>query len=188
MSEEDWCYLPKPKGGVQTYKIHLFTSNNNLLTCQRCGINRKEVDMKPPKQERDENFEYEKVSLDDFVPGKIEDIQYDPEHKFVYQGTTTERPGVRLKFKLDGYEHSHYSQWLTFSYGEKTNLFKIYISALVENAEPDFDFDMDTLKGMKVKTLWKETKSGFQFPSAIRRVRGEKEEYVEPEGTDEAPF
>lgn len=111
--------------------------------------------MKPPQNKK---LEFEKVAIGEMLPGIIEDIQYDKEHKFKgFQGKEdTIQPAVRFKFVLDGYKFSHYSRWFKFNYGEKANLYKIFLTKLVENAESDMDFDLDILKGMKVKTLWNE--------------------------------
>ena len=124
--------------------------------------------MKPPKSEK---IDYEKVSVDDFVTGTIAEIQYDKEHLFKgFDGSADKkRPAARFKFALDGYNYPHYSRWMSFSYGEKSNLYLKYLVPLVENAQPDMDFDLDLLKGMKVKTLWSE-KNGFQNIETIRPI------------------
>lgn len=122
--------------------------------------------MKPPKQEK---TDYEKVDINDFVVGTIEEVQYDQEHKFKgFQGAEDKiKPAVRLKFKINSYKFPHYSRWMAFNYGEKSNLYLKYLLPLVEGAEPDMDFDMDALKGMGVKMLWSE-KNGFQNIETIR--------------------
>ena len=121
--------------------------------------------MKPPKRD----INYEKVKCDDFIQGEIDSIQYDENHKFGFEGKEKIAPAVRFIFALDGYEFKHYSRWMTFSYGEKTNLYLKYLTALVEGAQPDMDFDLDSLKGMKVRVLWSE-KNDFQFVETIRPV------------------
>jgi hypothetical protein len=112
-----------------------------------------EEEMKPPKHE---NKEFEKVVVGEMIPGIIQEINYDKEHKFKgFQGKEdTIQTGVRFKFHLEGCQHPHYSRWMKFSYAEKANLYKIFIAKLVENPAPDMDLDLDLLKGMKVKTLW----------------------------------
>jgi hypothetical protein len=131
--------------------------------------------MKPPK--RASSMEYEKVSTEDFIPGVIEDIRYDAEHVFKgfgkdekgNQKPDTKAHAVRLKFKLEGYQYPHYSRWMRFNYGEKANLYQKILVPLVEGAAPDMDFDLDQLKGVKVKTLWVE-KNDFQSVETIRPV------------------
>lgn len=122
--------------------------------------------MKPPKNN---NTEYEKVPTDDFVRAEIEDIKYEADHLFKgFQGAEDKKkPGVRLKFKIEGCQKPHYSRWMSFNYGEKSNLFTKYLLPLVEGATPDMDFDLDNLKGMKIKMLWAE-KNDFQYPETIR--------------------
>lgn len=123
--------------------------------------------MKPPRT----TTEYEKVKTDDFIKGEIEDVLYDMDHTFKFQGNEKKGPAVRLKFRLEGYKYPHFTRWMYFSYGEQTNLFSKYVMSLVEGAEKDMDFDLDKLKGMKVKTLWKE-KNNFQSIDTIRPLEG----------------
>jgi hypothetical protein len=121
--------------------------------------------MRPPKRS---NKDYEKVKIGEMISGVIEEVQYDMEHKFKgFQGKEdTIQPAVRLKFMLDGYKFPHFSRWMKFSLGEKANLYKKYVSKLIENAEPDMDVDIDALKGMRVKTVWSEDRD-FQNIDAI---------------------
>jgi hypothetical protein len=114
--------------------------------------------VKPPERKK---TEYERVTIGDFITGIIEDIEYDMEHQSSFKnpdGTPKITPSVRFKFKLDGYSYPHRSRWMSFSYGEKANLYNKYLAKLVPGAMPDMDYDLDTLKGMKVKTLWAEEK------------------------------
>ena len=108
-----------------------------------------------------EKKDFEKVSTGDFINGKIADIQYEEEHEFKFQGDIKIRPACRFVFELEGYKFKHYSRWLTFSYGEKTNLYKKFLVNLVLGAMPDMEFDLDNLKEMPIKTIWK----GEEFQS-----------------------
>lgn len=146
----------------------------------------------PPKRA----MNYEKVKTDDFISGVIEDVQYDPAHKFTFKGTESVAHGVRLKFKLDGYQYSHFSRWMKFNYGEKSNLYQKYLLPLVENAKSDMEFDLDQLKGIPVKTLWNE-KNDFQGVETIRpigkkvtalNVYAPKSDLAEVVEEDEVPF
>lgn len=121
--------------------------------------------MFPPKREQKD---YEKVIIGEMIPGIIEQVCYDNEHKFKgFQGKEdTIQPAARLKFKLDGYQYPKYSRWMKFNTGERANLYKKYISKLVENAVPDMEFDLDVLNGMKIKTVWSE-ENEFQNIDAI---------------------
>ena len=125
--------------------------------------------MKPPKRE---DMQFEKLKTDDFIIGEISDVQYEETHTFM-KGTQYEKqgPAVRFKFKMDGYQHPHYSRWGYFSYGEKSNLYLKYLVPLVEGATPDMDFDLDQLKNLRVRTLWQE-KNNFQSIEVIRPVEG----------------
>ena len=119
--------------------------------------------MKPPDRPK---TDFEKVKVGEFIHGTINDVQYDMEHKFKFKDKETVAQAIRFVFTLDGYEHNHFSRWMRFNVGEKSNLYRKYISELIEGATPDMDFDLDVLKGAKVKTIWKE-KNGFQYIDSI---------------------
>lgn len=110
---------------------------------------------RPPKSS---NKSFEKVAIGVMIPGVIEAVQYDNEHKFKgYKGgADTINAAIKLKFKLDGYQYPHYSRWMKFNVGEKSTLYKKYVSKLVEGAVPDMDFDLDVLNGLRVNTVWNE--------------------------------
>jgi len=127
----------------------------------------KEEDMKPPAR----SLEFEKIKIGEFIIGTIVDVEYDMEHKFTFQGKETITPAVRFKFALEGYNHNHYSRWMRFNAGNKSNLYNKYLVKLVENIQPDADFDVDHLKGMKIKTLWQE-KNDFQSIESIFALGG----------------
>lgn len=113
---------------------------------------------------------YEQVAIDEWITGIISDVLYEPEHQFTGAFARVGE-AVRLKFKLDGYEKPHYSAWMTFSYSEKANLYKTFIVKLVEGAHEYFDFDVDLLKGMKVKTMWTETVKGDRTYQSISMIK-----------------
>lgn len=132
--------------------------------------------MIPPNKK----MEYEKIQTSDFVTGEIKDIKYDLEH--VFKGFGKDKEGnpnkdktgiaVRIVFKVDGYKFDHGTPWMSLSLSEKSNLYKKYVSSLVSNCEPFMDFDIDQLKGMKVKMLWKDV-GDFQHIDIVRPI-GEK--------------
>ena len=135
---------------------------------------------RPPERPK---FDYEKVEVGNFVNGIIENIEYDNEHVFKVKGETKPpTSAVRFVFKLDGCQYPHRSRWMTFSYGEKTNLYSKYISKLILGAMPDLDMDLDVLKGMKVKTIWAE-ENDFQSIENIFPL-GEKLKLSEAAKTD----
>ncbi len=121
--------------------------------------------MRPPVRPK---MEYEKVKIGEMISGVIEKVEYDMEHKFkgFQGGEDTVQPAVRLKFSLDGYKFPKFSRWMKFNLGEKANLYKKYVSKLVEGAKPDMDVDLDILNGMKIKTVWSE-ENDFQNIDAI---------------------
>jgi hypothetical protein len=127
--------------------------------------------MKPPKTNK---TDFEKVTTDDFTMCTIEEITYDMEHTFKGFATKEDpkpvdkvKPAVRFKFKVEGYEYPHYSRWMSFNLGSKSTLFIKFVSPLVDGINEDADFDLENLKGMKVKVLWAE-KNGFQYPETVR--------------------
>ena len=111
----------------------------------------------------------ERIKTDDFVNGVLTEIKYDPIHTFTYKGESKEGPAVKLIFQLDGYAETKSSGWLKFMYAEKCNLYKKYIVSLVEGAKPFMQFDIEQLKGIKVKILWKDSDDGkYQNIDVIR--------------------
>lgn len=123
--------------------------------------------MKPPKQE---TKTFEKLQIDEWLTGTIKEIQYDLERKWTWQGEESVKPGIRFVFAVEGYEYPHYSGWLKFNLNEKSNLYKRYVSALVKDAKPDMDVDIDILKGMKVRMMWEENENGYQRVLKIKPV------------------
>lgn len=125
--------------------------------------------MKPPPRSK---TEFERIpKYDEWIPGKILDIEYDENHKSTYAGEEKIRPAVRFKFGLEGCTFPKRSRWLTFSYGEKANLYKHFVSVLVDDAEPDMDLDLDDLKDMAIKTMWSED-GDFDNLAMIRPLNG----------------
>lgn len=104
--------------------------------------------MKPPKRE------YEQVEVDTWLNGEITDIQYEESHEFTYKGNVNSGPGVKIIIKLDDYKDSKHTRWMYFNYGEKSNLYKLWLSPLVQGAKPNMDFDLDGLKGTKIKVMY----------------------------------
>lgn len=137
--------------------------------------------MKPPKNSNT----YEKVKCGEFLLGTIDKIDYDMEHVFkgFQGGEDKKQPGIRFVVKLQGYEYPHRSRWMKFSLHEKSNLFKKYVSKLINNAHPDMDVDLDILIGMGIKTVWEEN-GEFQNIELIAPV-GKKKDV--PENNFEEP-
>lgn len=141
--------------------------------------------MKPPSRPK---TDYERIESDTWIGGTIEEVMYDMERKSIWEGKEKVGPAIRFKFKLDGYKYPHYSRWMSFSYGEKANLFKKYLKNLVNDAKPDMDFDLDLLKGLPIKTMW--TADGdFDNLEQIRAVKkyGDSGVTPPPESHDDAP-
>jgi hypothetical protein len=140
--------------------------------------------MYPPERKK---IEYEKVELDTWIPGIIEDIEYDMQRESMWEGKKKVGPAVRFKLKLDGYKYPKKTRWGSFNLGEKSNLYKKYVSVLVEGAKPDVVFDLDLLKGMAVKTMWSQNEE-YQNLEMIRPLNGMlKVEFKKPTKFAEAP-
>ena len=86
----------------------------------------------------------------------IQDIKRDEARKTVYKGQERIVDSIRLEFKLDGCKEAHFSRWMTFSYSEKAHLYNMFLVPLVEGITPFCDFDIEQLKGAKVKIMWKD--------------------------------
>jgi hypothetical protein len=143
--------------------------------------------MRPPERKK---TDYEKVEVDTWINGIIEKVEYDPEHKTNFKDEETGEEkiisAVRFKFKLDGYQYPHYSRWGTFSYHEKSNLFKKYLVSLVEGAQPDMDLDLDVLNGFPIKTMWGQN-GEYQNLEMVRPI-GAKIDTKKVKASDDVPF
>jgi hypothetical protein len=112
--------------------------------------------MRAPKRG---NVEYERIlAYDEWIPGTIVEVKLEENRVTGFKDEKTGLPKsadqIRFKFALDGHEYQHYSRWMTYTFGEKSNLFTKYLKYLVEGAQPDMEFDLDELKGFKIKTMW----------------------------------
>lgn len=130
------------------------------------------MSLKPPPRTK---LDYEKVDTEDWINGFIEEIQSDEKRDTGFKDEESGEPiikhMIRFKFKLEGYSYPHYSRWMSLSYHEKSNLFKKYLSNLVEHAQPDMDFDLEQLKGMPVKMMWSNN-GDFQNIEMVRPIKG----------------
>jgi hypothetical protein len=136
--------------------------------------------MKPPKRQTN----YERVPVyDEWINGKIEDIEYEMERKTMWEGKEKVGPHVRFKFILEGCKFPKKTPWMSFNYSEKANLYKKFITALVADAAPDLDFDLDALKGLDVKVMF--TQNG-EYDN-IEMVRPLKNKVPKGTTVDEAP-
>jgi len=158
----------------------------------------------PPRQK----MEFEKVALDEWINGRIDDIQEFKDVKKMYKDNDTgemkERliNQVRFKLILEGYEFPHYTRKMTQSMNERSNLFIFLQQIYGQNITPDVGIELDGLKGLKIKTMWSEVpmKEGgvFQYPDKIRPLtpppaiwtsHTEEPEIIEPEHEEETtPF
>ncbi len=120
--------------------------------------------MYPPERKK---TEFEQVATDDWIIGEISKVEYNENYKRIWKGEEKVGPAVRLHFTLEGYQYPKYSGWMSFSYGEKANLYTKYISSLVEDAKPDMVFNLDQLQDMKVKIMFKQQKE-YQNVELIR--------------------
>lgn len=131
---------------------------------------------------------FEKVALGEFITGIIEKIEHEPKQITHYQGEEKIRNAVRFVFKLDGYQYPHRTHWMTFSMDERSNLYKKYISKLVDNAKPGICFDLYSLVGTQVRTIWTEN-GDFQSIELIAPA-GKKitVKELEPSSSDKEEF
>lgn len=113
--------------------------------------------MMPPKRE------FEKVSVDEWINGEIVEIQYDIKHLF----KASEGPAVKVKISLSDYKYPKTTPWMLFSYSKKSNLFILFVEPLVEGAYEYMNFDLDQLKGAKIKVMF-EQKGEYQNILRIR--------------------
>lgn len=128
--------------------------------------------MLPPPRPK---MEYEKVLEDEWIPGVIDEIEYDLERKSTYKGQERVGPAIKIKMVLEGYKYPKSSGWMSFIYSEKSNLYKTYICGLVANPKPYMDFDPDALRGMKIKCMWGTNPNNPEYQNLVRiKPVGEK--------------
>lgn len=128
--------------------------------------------MLPPPRPK---LEYEKVVVDEWLPGVIEEIEYELEHKSTFKGVEKVGPAIKIKISLDDYKYPKSSGWMSFNYSAKSNLYKIYICGLVADPKPFMEFDPDALKGMKIKGMWETNPNNPEYQNLVRiRPVGEK--------------
>lgn len=134
--------------------------------------------MMPPEKPKQP---LEKLPTNNFVDGFIEDIIYESEHTFKGYGKDekgnpkpdTIASAVRIVILLTGFKYPRKTPWMRFSYSDKATLYKSFIEPLVEGAKPYMKFDLDQIKGLKVRTLWKD-KGDFQNLATIIPADGKK--------------
>lgn len=141
--------------------------------------------MMPPPRPK---LAYEKVLVDDWLPGVIEEIEYDLDHKSTYKGQEKTGPAIKIKLTLDDYKFPKSSGWMSFIYSEKSNLYKTYICGLVANPSPYMKFDPDALKGMRIKCMWETNPKNPEYQNLVRiRPVGEKIVTTQLEPSEDAP-
>lgn len=140
-----------------------------------------------PKMRNDK--EYERVKVDEWINGIIEEIQRDENHKTSYKGEEKIIDAVRFKFKIEGCNFPHYSRWMSFSYGSKSNLYLKYLKHLIRGFQPDCDYDLTLITGLQVKMMWSEDTSRdgkiFQHIELIRKI-GDSNTDSEPDMDDQS--
>ena len=117
---------------------------------------------------------YEKVAVDEWLEGTIEEVQYDEARAYKSKNKETEEweektaPHVRLKFKIDGYQWPHYSRWMKCSTHQKNNFYSKYLKYLTPQYDcQDKAIDLDLLVGIQVRTMW-ENDGDYQHITQIR--------------------
>lgn len=112
--------------------------------------------------------DFEQVAVDEWLPGTVEEVQFEKDREYTYKGETKKSDSVRFKFKLDGYQFPHYSRWMMASTNKKTNFYLKYLKYLC----PRFDcegkmIDLDQLTDAKIKIMF-EQNGEYQNVTQIR--------------------
>ena len=141
---------------------------------------------------------FETVKVDEWINGEISEITYDMKHAF----KKTEGPAVRIKISLVGYKYPKMTPWMLFSYSKKSNLFILFVEPLIEGAYEYMNFDLDQIKGMKIKLMF-EQKDQYQNivrvrplaekikPDAVPMSQAKEPDYaetLEDPNVEEIPF
>lgn len=155
--------------------------------------------MRQPKKHAGD---FERIKqYDEWIPGVIEEIKLEEERATGWKDEETGEEKyadmVRFKFSMEGYQYPHYSRWMTYSFAEKANLYKKYLQHLIEGAHPDMEFDLDLLKGFKIKTMWTQNgdydnleqirPAGAKFPSQDVSKASSKKKAEAPDPADDIP-
>lgn len=149
--------------------------------------------MFPPEKPKMDPKDYERVKTNELLNTVIDDIQLDEKHPFKgFQGKPdTIQSAVRFKFMIEGMKFHKYSRWMKFMYSEKSTLYSKYIVPLVSGIKPEAKFDIEHLRGMKVKTLWRNN-GDFQNLEIIVPANGmvpyTSEPCVKKPADEEVPF
>ena len=121
-----------------------------------------------------QRLEYEKVAVDEWLTGHIEEAQYNEHREYNHKNEVTgaweklTAPHARFKFRLDGYQYPHYSRWMKASTHEKSNFYGKYLKHLCPAYDcKDKVIDLDKLVGAKVKIMW-ENNEDYQNVTQIR--------------------
>ena len=144
--------------------------------------------MRPPRQSQ---IDYERIQkYDEWINGVIVDIKLEENRRTGFKDDKTGQDKyvdqVRFKFKLAGHSYPHYSRWMSYSYGEKSNLYLKYLKQLVAGAQPDMKFDLDLLKGFSIKTMWSQN-GDFDNLDQVRPLGAKLSNGVETDPPDPEP-
>ena len=104
--------------------------------------------MKPKKRV------FEQVKVDEWLKGTIADIKYDDEHEFTYKSESYKAQAVKIFIELDGYKEKKQTQWMSFLYTERANLYKLFVSELVAGALPKMELDLEVINNMRIKVMY----------------------------------
>ena len=118
--------------------------------------------------------DYERVAVDEWLAGEIEEVQYDEHRQYNVKDKETGEwskataPHVRFKFRLETYQYPHYSRWMKASTFEKSNLYGKYLKYLCPKYDcADQLIDLDKLEGAKIKVMFEDS-GEYQNVSQIR--------------------
>ncbi len=110
------------------------------------------------------DYEYERLEVDIWLKGRINDIQFRVNDKRSFTDKKTNEKKlrsvdeVRFVFEFEGYDYKHYSRWMTKSVYKESQLFKKYLKNLIPDIEPDMTVDLNSLIGKKIKSMWENEK------------------------------
>ena len=119
---------------------------------------------------RPEHIQQEEVDCSRFLNATIgkEEVELNHEFKGKFPKTKT---AVRLVFNVEGLKYPKKTNWMTFNYDKRGDLFSKYCMALVDGAKEYMNYDIAHLRGMKVKILFKATESGGKTYYNIDSIR-----------------
>jgi hypothetical protein len=98
-------------------------------------------------------FVFEELPANIYINGLIVKVKREENH-LKKDGTTADQ--VQIRYTVEGAKSERSTTWMTFSYSEKSNLYKMWVRPLVAGAFEYMEFDLQELEGMPAQFMFDE--------------------------------